>query len=506
MTPTRFTPSRLLATVTFSVGLLTSSLGLAEDTTEVAPSIEPMHFASEGKVKIAGKVIEFQAVAGQLLMRNDEGEPIALYGYTSYTRSGTNPSKRPVLFAYNGGPGSASLWLHMGILGPERTVLDDPNFTTEGPFERVNNEYSILDVADLVMIDPIGTGFSKAVGDSKGKDFWGVDNDIRSVTDFIARWTSDNGRWLSPKYVLGESYGGIRSGGVAYDLLSRYSLALNGVILVSPFMDYVGGFAGLPFDQPYINFLSTYAATAWYHQTSPYRPDNLEAFVAEAEAFARGPYARALQLGVRVSAEEKQAVLEQLERFTGISQSYWRAANLRIDESRFTKELMRVAGKNVGRIDSRFVGNAINHIGESVAYDPFFPAVGPAVVATFNDYYRGELGVDTDQRYVTSAGLWKDWSFSHDTPGVGTVAAANTGIDLNHAMLQNPNMRILVQQGYFDLATPYGGTQYFLDQLRLPEELRSNITTAYYEAGHMMYIHKDSMAKFKADLREFIAQ
>lgn len=497
-----------LLTVLLTLGVSSSALAEKQDTT-TSESIEvpvPMHFTSEGSIRIDGKRIDYKAVAGQLLMRNKAGQPIALFGYTAYTRSGENSADRPVLFAYNGGPGSASMWLHMGILGPQRTVLDDPNFTTEAPFKRVDNNFSVLDVADLVMIDPVGTGYSTAVGEAEGKDFWGVDNDIRSVSDFIARWTTVNNRWLSPKYLLGESYGGMRSGGVAYDLLSRHSLTLNGVILVSPFMDYVGGFAGLPFDQPYINFLSTYAATAWYHKVSSYRPTTIEQLVAEAEAFARGEYANALQLGAQLSHEAKRDVLTRLEQLTGIAADYWEAANLRIDESRFTKELMRLTGKNVGRIDSRYVGDAINHIGERVAYDPFFPAVGPAVVATFNDYYRRELGVTSETPYVTSAGLWQDWTFEHNTPGVGEVSAANTGIDLNHAMLQNPHMRILIQQGYYDLATPYGGTRYFIDQLRLPQPLQQNITEVYYEAGHMMYIHQGSMAKFKADLARFINQ
>ncbi len=239
---------------------------------------------------------------------------------------------------------------------------------------------------------------------------------------------------------------------------------------------------------------------------SSYRPETIEQLVAEAETFARGEYANALQLGAQLSSEAKHAVLTRLEQLTGIAADYWDAANLRIDESRFTKELMRLAGKNVGRIDARYVGDAVNHIGERVAYDPFFPAVGPAVVATFNDYYRRELGVTSETPYITSAGLWQDWTFEHNTPGIGEVSAANTGIDLNRAMLQNPHMRILVQQGYYDLATPYGGTRYFLDQMRLPQPLRQNITEAYYEAGHMMYIHQTSMAKFKADLASFIEQ
>ena len=229
---------------------------------------EPLHVESTGSVKIDGQRIDYDVTAGQLLMKDSDGEPIALFGYTAYTQQEADKRTRPVLFAYNGGPGSASMWLHMGILGPQRTAVMDTEFTTEGPFERVNNAFSILDKADLVMIDPVGTGFSRPVGDAEGDDFWGVDDDIRSVSDFIARWVTEYGRWQSPKFLLGESYGGIRSGGVSLDLLSRHSIALNGVILVSPYMDFVGGNAGLRMDQPYINYFTTYAATAWYHGVS----------------------------------------------------------------------------------------------------------------------------------------------------------------------------------------------------------------------------------------------
>jgi carboxypeptidase C (cathepsin A) len=478
--------------------------GQTTDTTEHAGIPQPLHVETAGSLRIDNQRLDYRAVAGQLLMKDADGKSVALFGYTAYTVKDADRT-RPVLFAYNGGPGSASLWLHMGILGPQRTVLNDPDFNTEGPFQRVANEYSVLDVADLVMIDPVGTGLSRAVGDAKGEDFWGVDQDIRSVSDFIARWTTDNNRWLSPKFLLGESYGGMRSGGVAYDLLRRHNLALNGVILVSPFMNYITGFVAMPFDQSNINFITTYAATAWYHGVSEYRPDDLQTFLREAEAFASGPYAHALQAGARLDAGERDEVLRGLQRFTGIAAGYWDRANLRIDESRFTKELLRAQGMNVGRVDSRFTGPAINRIAEQVLYDPFFPAIAPAVVATFNDYYRSELGVQTDEPYIVSGGFFSRWDWAHDTPGVGPgVAAPNTGVDLDHVMHQNPRMRLLVQQGYFDLATPYGATQYFIDHLTLPPELRDNIEIQYYEAGHMMYVHPPSMAKFKRDLARFL--
>lgn len=471
------------------------------------PAPEPMHFESRHEMEIGGESLAYTATAGTLLMKDEEGEPIAQFGYTAYVKDGGDPRQRPVLFAYNGGPGSASMWLHMGILGPQRTVVEDAGFASTGPFQRVENEYSILDRADLVMIDPVGTGFSEAVGEAEGKDFWGVDQDIESVSNFIARWVTDNGRWQSPKYLLGESYGGIRSGGVAYQLLQAHSLTLNGVILVSPYMDFVAGNAGLAMDLPYINYFTTYAATAWYHKAVKDRPASLQAFLQEAEQFAVEEYAPLLFKGASASEEERRRVLEGMERFTGISAEYWDRANLRVDESRFAKELLRDRRQTTGRIDSRFVNDGINHIAEQFSYDPFFPAVGPAFVATFNDYYREELGVETDRKYITSGGLWKHWDNTHAQPGqtqYDKVPYANTAVDLAHAMVQNPNMRVLVQQGYYDLATPYGATDYVLNHLPVPDRYRDHISVKHYEAGHMMYIYPPAMTQFKEDLAAFI--
>jgi carboxypeptidase C (cathepsin A) len=476
----------------------------AKSDSKAAP--EPLHAVSEGSVRIDGKTIEYTATAGTLEMKDEHGEAIAHFGYTAYVKKGADLATRPIMFAYNGGPGSASMWLHMGILGPQRTAVMDAQFNTEGPFKRVNNEFSVLDKADLVMIDPVGTGFSRAVGEAKSEDFWGVDNDIESVSNFIARYITDYGRWQSPKYLLGESYGGIRSGGVAYKLLTAHSIALNGVILVSPYMDFVAGYNRTKNDLAHVNYFTTFASTAWYHQTIMDRPDSLEAFLAEAESFATEVYAPVLHKGYRASDEERAMVLAGLERFTGISAEYWDRANLRMDESRFSKELLREQRKTVGRIDSRFVGDAINHIGETFRYDPFFPAVGPAFMATFNDYYREALGVKTDRRYVGSAGLYSSWDWRHETPGAGKVPISNTGVDLAHAMSQNPNMRLLVQQGYYDMATPYGATLYFLDHMDIPPAQRDNISLELYEAGHMMYLHPESMAKFRTDLAGFIRE
>jgi carboxypeptidase C (cathepsin A) len=479
--------------------------GAAADAADAKPVPEPKVWVTRHKARIGGTTVAYSATAGTLLMKNDKGEPIALFGFTAYTRDDTDPATRPIVFAFNGGPGSASAWLHMGILGPKRTDLTDLESNTRGPFHTVENEYSILDRADLVMLDPVGTGLSRAVGKGEGKDFWGVDQDIQSVSNFIVRYLGDYGRWASPKFVLGESYGGMRAAGVAYTLLTDHDVSLNGLILVSPYLDLASGWAGLG-DVGYVNFLPTYAATAWYHGALGNRPAELQPFLREAEAFAEGVYAPVLFKGTRATAAERQAVLDGLARYTGVSADYWDKANLRLDEPRFLQELLRSKGEVVGRVDSRYVGGDISRIAETMKYDPYGTAVGPAIVATFNDYYRRELKVDSDREYVLSGDLEKDWDNRHEQPDMGgsKVPYPNTIVDLSQAITMNPKMKVLVQQGYFDLACPYRTVEYALDHLDVGPALRGNVSIEYYDAGHMMYVHPGSMQKFKRVLAAFI--
>ena len=477
--------------------------------TQPAPEPEARVFTSEHEIQAGGQRVQYTATAGTLIMRDGEGKAIAEFGYTAYVKKGADPAKRPLVFAWNGGPGSASMWLHMGVLGPQRTVVEDLEVNGKGPFRRVDNEFSILDVADLVMVDPVGTGYSRPLGEAEGKDFWGVDNDIKSVSDFIVRYLTDNGRWASPKYILGESYGGMRAGGVAYDLLDRYNIGLNGVVLVSPYMDVAGGggvgVANLPLG--YAMALSTYAATAWFHDALADRPEDLQAFLKEVDAFAIDDYLSVLVKGHRASASERQAVAQQLGAYTGTTADYWLDANLRVTEGQFVQELLRDQGRLAGRVDSRFASFTTNALAEHMPFDPYMSSVGPGFVATFNDYYRKDLGVEMDRQYVVSAGLYADWDSSHKDPAnTYRSPAADTGIDLAHALIRNPDMRILVQQGYFDLATPYRATEYFIDQMPLPEPLRANVEIAYYEAGHMMYVHPPSLEAFKRDLAAFLTR
>ena len=521
--PTRYRPTKRLSALFVSFALLASTVARAVAQTanpqDPKPKVEASAapdtkatpaarvWTTKHEIKIGGAVLAYTATAGTMLMTNDKDEPIALFGFTAYVKDGGDPRTRPIMFAYNGGPGSASAWLHMGILGPKRTLLKDLDTNTSGPFRTVDNEFTILDRADLVMIDPVGTGLSRPVGKGEGKDFWGVDQDIRSVSDFILRYLTQYGRWAAPKFILGESYGGMRTAGVAYALLTRHNVALNGVILVSPYLDFAGGTAGLNISDGDVNYLPTYAATAWYHGALADRPADLQPFLREVEAFAQDVYAPVLFKGDRATVAERQAVLAGLARYTGLSPDYWDKANLRIDEGRFLQELMRNKGVVVGRVDTRYTGGNLNALSELMPYDPYSNAVAPAIVATLNDYYRQELKVESDRPYLLSADLWQSWDNSHAQPNLvqgGKVPFANTVVDLGHAMTLNPKMKVLVQTGYFDLACPYRTVEYAIEHLAVAPAVRSNVTIAYYDAGHMMYVHPPSMQKFKSDLASFV--
>jgi carboxypeptidase C (cathepsin A) len=463
-------------------------------------------WTTKHQVHMGGAVISYTATAGTMLMKNDKDEPIALFGFTAYVKDGTDLRTRPIMFAYNGGPGSASAWLHMGILGPKRTVFKDLEANTHGPFRIVDNEFRTLDLADLVMIDPIGTGFSRPIGKAEGKDFWGVDNDITSVSNFIVRYLSQYGRWASPKFILGESYGGVRTGGVSYELLNKHNVALNGVILVSPYMDAAAGHAGFKVDEPYINFLPTYASTAWYHHVLANQPAELKPFLREVEAFAQDVYAPVLFKGARATKAERQRVLDGLARYTGVSADYWDKANLRLSEGRFLQELMRDKHIVVGRVDSRYQGGDLSALSENMRYDPYGSQIAPAIVATFNDYYRQDLKVESDREYILSGDLYRNWDGSHKQPDLNGQKSpfTNTAVDLAQAMTINPKMKVLILQGYFDLAVPYRSVEFVIDHLDITPDLRSNVNIEYYDAGHMMYVHPASMVKFRKDVAGFI--
>jgi len=484
----------------------------AEETAEKTPEVkaEPRSSTTSHSVRIDGQTVEYTATAGWLIMEDDEGTPIAQFGYTAYTRDGTDVANRPIMFAFNGGPGSSSLWLHMGILGPRRVVINDGGFADPPPSQRVPNEYSIIDVTDLVMIDPVGTGYSKPLGEAKGEQFWGVDQDIESVGAFIKKFVTENRRWASPKYILGESYGGVRSAGLVWHLQNQHGMNFNGVIVVSPFLNMVSGVDGADIDMPHVLYFPTLAATAWYHDMikdeSGNKPEDLAAFVAEVESFAFEEYAPALMKGYSISDSEKQAVARKLAGYTGTSADYWTKADLRVSHQQFLQELKRDQRQVAGRIDSRFIGPAVNPLGESMDYDPFFPSVGPAFTSAFLDYMHNDLDFGSDLEYTVSGGLFGQWDWGHKSPNSGgfPVPWADLRADLAMALTMNPGLHLLVQQGYYDLATPTLATKYDISHLDIPAEARQRISMEYYEAGHMMYLHQPSMEKFRKDLATFV--
>ena len=484
----------------------TSMAETKDENSDALAAAEPKagSVTTEHSARINGKTIKYSATAGLAPIRNEEQETIGLFGYTSYIREDVDDrTQRPILFAYNGGPGSASIWLHMGVLGPQRIPVTDTVFTGPAPFGTINNEFSILDVADLVMMDPIGTGYAIPVGEGSGEDFWGVDPDIAAASQFIARFITENDRWNSPKFVLGESYGGMRTGGVAYQLLDKYGVGLNGVILVSPFMDVAAARDRFAIDLPHVLYLPTLAATAWYHNALDNRPEELVPFVEEVELFAINEYAPALLKGSTLDGAERAALITKLSAYTGLSEEYWDFSNLRVGHQQFVQELLRDQDITVGRVDSRFKGRSIDRLNARMQYDPFGDSVGPAFTAAWMHYLTNDLEFKQDRVYQVSGGV-RDWDWLHTTPNGRNTLITNTAIDLATTMTRYPSMQVLVQQGYFDLATPHFVLEYVLNHMDLDDEQRARISVEMYEAGHMMYVHPPSLEQYSEDLRDFV--
>jgi len=475
----------------------------APDTSVVT---KPDKSVTKHSIKVDGKVINYTATAGTLLLKNEKDESVALFGYTAYVKDGEGDvSHRPLTFAYNGGPGSSSIWLHMGALGPRRVVLNDPSPNAAPPHKLEDNENSIIDVTDLVMIDPVGTGLSHPIGKATNKDFWGVDQDIKSMSQFITQYVKEYDRWNSPKYLLGESYGTTRSAGIASYLHDNMGIQLNGVVLVSVALDI----HQLTFqdDLSHVVYIPTYAATAWFHNKIANKPADLEAFLKEVRTFSQGEYATALQKGDMLSDAEKAQVATKLSGYTGLSKEYWIKANLRVPEPAFTQELLRDEHQMVGRLDARYKGINQNLLSEFSNDDPQSTQISPPYISEFMSYYYGELKVSKNYSYHVSAyaaeGFKWDWHHAANG-GEGFPANPNTSVDLANVMSKNPNLKILVLNGYYDLATPFFGTEYTFDHMGLERKIRNNVTMKYYPAGHMMYIHLPSLVAFKKDVAAFI--
>jgi len=460
---------------------------------------------SRGNVTVAGKRIDYTVTPGTLTIRDDDGEPIASMFYVGYVADNATNRPRPVTFVFNGGPGSSTMWLHIGSFGPVRVDTPTDQMNPPAPFNIGKNPDSLIDKTDFVFIDMLGAGLSRPLGKATGKDFWGVDQDINLFASTIQRYITLNNRWNSPKFILGESYGTLRGAGLVQELQDR-GVQMNGIILLSTILNYGIGVPG--YDQRYIVNLPSYAATAWYHKRLKNRPDTLEPFLTEVREYARGPYLTALAKGDRLGDAERDAVAQKLSQYTGLSVEFLNQNRLRVDLGRFRKELLRDVSRTVGRLDSRFLGIDIDDSAADPEYDATNPAIGGAYIAAINHYLFDTLGYKTELHYrpnfyrgIAAAGGWDQ---THRGPGSSwKMPAANTALDLARAMRENPHLKVLALNGYFDLATPFFGAEYDLDHMSLDPSLRNNITLTYYESGHMIYIHPESMKALRQDLVKF---
>ncbi|SEG10156.1 S10 family peptidase [Algoriphagus boritolerans] len=491
----------------FLLFLLLSNFVFAQEKKDslTSPQLKAQVFESKQSVTIDGKTISLNAKAGTMELKDENNKPIALFGFTAYFKE--NPEKnRPIIFAYNGGPGSSSYWLHIGIMGPKRIVVDDPNYNGAAPYELVNNEFSVLDIADVVMMDPVGTGLSVPIGEATGKDFWGVDQDIRSVSLFIMQFLKAHDRLNSPKYILGESYGTFRNAGVMSYLLNQ-GYALNGVVMVSSVFDLRSLFFAPNEDLSYIFYLPTMAATSWYHDKITNKGSDLPAFVEEVRAFTEKEYSPALFKGNRITETEKSEIAGKLEKFTGISAEIWKRANLKINAGEYFQELLRSTGETVGRLDSRYKGINIDPMSMDSFTDPQSDAISPAYTMGFLDYFHGSLNVSKDLLYSTSAyakeGFKWDWKHQGNSFW-GADAAVTTLPDMAEALSKDPNVKVLIMNGYYDLATVFYAIEHSISHLDLPKSATDRIIMTYYEAGHMMYTHLPSAKLFREDLKKFI--
>jgi carboxypeptidase C (cathepsin A) len=466
---------------------------------------------TEHTIQIGGKTIPYKASAGTTLLKNDAGEPTGLLYSVAYTRSDVkDPGTRPVAFLYNGGPGSASLWLHMGAFGPRRAWTVNGEFTPPAPYKLVDNGESLLDKTDLVFIDAMGTGYSQAAGKGTEREFYGVDEDAAAFGRFIATYISRNDRWNSPKFLIGESYGTFRSAVLGNLLQSRYNMYLNGIVLVSSVLDLSTITFAAGDDRPYIFYLPSYAAVAWYHKALKNHPANLEGFIEEARKYAQTEYADALYKGSSLPAAQRAAVAKRLAYFTGLSEDYLLKANLRPRLSQFNVELLRSRGLTSGRIDARFTGYTANLLAENSQGDPQDPAVGGAYTALLNIYNHDELKFGRDKTYNNRAnganGQW-NWArslFNRGGGGGGFPSAPNSQNDLVQAMIANPKLLVQVENGYYDMATPFFATEFTMTHLGLPAELQKNIKLNYYPSGHMMYLRDEDRVALHNNIADFI--
>jgi carboxypeptidase C (cathepsin A) len=492
-----------------------------------AALIQPQTSTSEGSVAVEGRRVDYKAMAGTLVLHGSgdkEHEPQVSMFYAAYFKKGVDAAKRPLTFIFNGGPGSATVWLHMGAFGPKRVVTADDSHTPAAPYELVNNDYSLLDASDVVFIDAPGAGFSRLIANDEDKSkrdeqmkerkkaIYGVDGDGHAFAQFISQFLSKYGRWNSPKYLFGESYGTTRAAVLANILENEDSVDLNGVILLSQILSFDTSIDGPEFnpsiDLPYELALPTFAATAFYHHKLPQQPAALEPFLEEVKQYALGDYAQALLAGSRLGAAQKQAVAEKLHQYTGLPVAYLLKANLRVSGGMFEHQLQGDSELTTGRLDSRFSGPALDPLGKDSEYDPQSVAISSAYVAAFNHYVRTQLKFGQGQQYRLFADI-DHWDMSHKAPGTHGEAlqsSINVMPDLATAMKTNPNLKVYLNGGYYDLATPFFAADYEMHHLPIPASLDANISYSWYPSGHMVYAHEASLKQLHDNVARFIEQ
>ena len=472
----------------------------ANATSEKEEISEEAPIVTSHQLDLADGALNYTATVGKMPLKDEKHKIVAQIFYTAYTLdSDSDSAARPLIFVFNGGPGSASIWLHMGALGPKRVDMGDEGFMPPPPYKLIENAHTWLDLGDLVFIDPVGTGYSRAADPADNEKYWGLEADLEAVGEFIRLYLSRNKRWTSPLYLAGESYGTTRAAGLAGHLIDR-GIAFNGVVLISTVMNFQTLRFTKANDLPYTLYLPSFCAAAHYHGklSDELQARNLRELLHEVAAWSESDYTVALAKGDRMTETERQAIADQLSRYTGLSPRFILGADLRINIMSFCKELLRDDKRAVGRLDSRFIGIMASAEGTSFDFDPSMNAITPPYNTVFNQYVREQLGYETDLNYeILSFKVNENWKYQG-----GRFPDTSEG--LRAAFAKNPFMRVLVAQGYYDLATPFQAAYYSLAHMGMDRALRDNITIKEYEAGHMMYVHEASLAKLKADVTSFI--